>query len=167
MPTYHIVHMRYRRGKFKLRVRSWDEAFSIFIKNSKCIQNFFRCFIERWFLVSQYLHHDCNKCWTIYSFLWSHFLPVFMNFMVSRILSQWSNNRSYQRLLKSFFLIFKRSPDKSILFLKSMSESGGSDIERLWIWMASSSLDSESIYKFTIISSLYVGSTTFRHWFQK
>ena len=37
-----------------------------------------------------------------------------------------------------------------ILFLKSMSERDGSEIERLWIRMASSSIDFESIWKFRI-----------------
>jgi len=45
----------------------------------------------------------------------------------------------------------KGSSDLTILFLKPMSERVGSDIERLWIWMTSSSVDFESIYKFIIL----------------
>ena len=44
----------------------------------------------------------------------------------------------------------------AILFMKSMSKRNGSDIERHWIWMASSALDFESI------SELYIGSDSFR-----
>ena len=37
---------------------------------------------------------------------------------------------------------------QAILFLISMPERGGSDIERLWIWIRSSSIGFESIWKF-------------------
>ena len=39
---------------------------------------------------------------------------------------------------------------QAILFLKSVSEKVGSDIERLWIWMTSPPIDFESIKKFII-----------------
>ena len=39
---------------------------------------------------------------------------------------------------------------QDILFVKSMSEGDGSDIERLWIWMTWISIDFESIEKFVI-----------------
>ena len=57
---------------------------------------------------------------------------------------------------------------KVILFLESMSERGGSDIERLWIWMISYIQSILSRSRNTSISEpLYVGSASFRHWFKK
>ena len=45
---------------------------------------------------------------------------------------------------------------QAITFLKSISERVGSEIERLWIWMTSSSIDFESIQNFlTRNSSFY------------
>ena len=48
---------------------------------------------------------------------------------------------------KNYFKVkyFKGSPDPAILFMKSMSERGGSDIERLRIGMTSSSIHFEPI----------------------
>ena len=55
---------------------------------------------------------------------------------------------------------------KAILFLKSISERGGSDILQLWIWASNVFLVDLEIRN-SISESLYVGSASFRHWFQK
>ena len=53
-----------------------------------------------------------------------------------------------------------------ILFLKSMSERGGSGIKRLWIWIFNRFwLDPE--IRHSDSKSLYIGSDSFRHWLQK
>ena len=58
------------------------------------------------------------------------------------IIKTWYKN-SVENHLKSKELRVVHA--KTILFLKSMSERVGFDIERLWIWMTSSSIDFESI----------------------
>ena len=52
-----------------------------------------------------------------------------------------------------------------ILFLKSMSERGGSDMERLKIWIFNRFWVDLEIHH-SISESLYVGSVSFRHWFK-
>ena len=65
-----------------------------------------------------------------------------------------------------FCLIFSTVKGSSaILCLKLISEKVGSDMERLWIWMTSSSIDFES--RNSISESFYIGSVSFRYWFQK
>ena len=65
------------------------------------------------------------------------------------------------KILKS-----KGSSAQVILFLKWMSERGGSDISRLWNWIFNRfSVDLEIRHSFS--ESFYVGSDVFRHWFQK
>ena len=50
------------------------------------------------------------------------------------------------------------------VILKSMSERGGSDIQRLWNWMIYIKICSKSI-EYLNSGSVYVGSAFFRHWF--
>ena len=50
---------------------------------------------------------------------------------------------------------------QAILFLKSMSERVGSDIQRLWIWMMNFMIDSKSIHDSNS------ESFSFRQWFLK
>ena len=50
---------------------------------------------------------------------------------------------------------------QAIIFLKSMSDGVGSDIERLW--MLSRSRNSAQLY----FRAMYVGSASFRHWIPK
>ena len=61
--------------------------------------------------------------------------------------------------------LFRVVQTKAILFLKSMSERVGSDIERLWIWIFSRFLVDLEI-NHSISESLYVGSASFRQWFR-
>jgi len=62
--------------------------------------------------------------------------------------------------------IFKGSSDPSHFIFETTSEGGGSDIERLWIWMNLQSILTRSRNS-SSAESLYVGSDCFRHWFQK
>ena len=55
---------------------------------------------------------------------------------------------------------------QAILFLKSMSERGGYDIKRLWIWFFNRFWVDLKIHH-SISESFYVGQDRFRHWFQK
>ena len=58
---------------------------------------------------------------------------------------------------------------KAILCFKLMSEKVGSDIQRRWNSMMNFLIDYESIEDDVILNweSFYVGSDSFRHWFQK
>ena len=59
---------------------------------------------------------------------------------------------------------------KAILLLKSMSERGGSDIERLWNWISRSTQNDAISLSWSwnsILGSFYVGSAKFQHWFLK
>ena len=51
-----------------------------------------------------------------------------------------------------------------ILFLRSMSERDRSEIQRLWNWIK---IDSIAIEYHSNPESFYVGSASFRNWFQK
>ena len=56
---------------------------------------------------------------------------------------------------------------QAILFLKSMSERGGSDIERLLNDVNVNRFSVDLEIHHSISASLYVGSDSLRHWFQK
>ena len=71
--------------------------------------------------------------------------------LVSTLFSDWINLRVVRT--------------KAILFLKSKSERGGSDWERLWIRMTSFSIDFESIFKFiNQFQSRSMSAPTFSDW---
>ena len=55
---------------------------------------------------------------------------------------------------------------QAILFLKSMSERFGSDIQRLWNWILNFLIDKiDWKWRHSKSESFYVGSDSFRHWF--
>ena len=83
--------------------------------------------------------------------LWSQISQIYFG-------SPWCNFKWFQRSLEKLWV----DQTQAILFLKSMSERVGSDIERPWIWMT---IDLEVHH--SISASLYVGFHSFRQWFQK
>ena len=75
--------------------------------------------------------------------MWKFLCPIFDRYIDSQlarlpmaIFHPYSVNRKKWNL-DLFEMKIKGSPDQSLLFLKSMSETGGSDIEQLLNWMIS------------------------------
>ena len=79
-------------------------------------------------------------------------LLLFYGFTVQQIYGEWRFNQFGPKL----GILSLRVRTLAILFLKSMSERGGTGIQRLWNWILTSSS-----------KPFYVESDSFRQWFQK